>query len=71
MIIYERCICRWLKQKFGLEKYNYKPTIGGLLEMLRWVKKDLNNRNKKIQYIIDNSKQYKILTRKDIKCMMR
>ena len=39
--------------------------------MLRWVKKDLNNRNKKIQYIIDNSKQYKILTRKDIKCMMR
>lgn len=31
--IYKRCIIRWVKQKLGKEKYNYKPTLKSLIEM--------------------------------------
>ena len=66
LIIYKRCIIRWIKQKTGKEKYNYKPTLKSLFEMLKWAKQDLNNRNKKIERIINNSKEYRILKKKDI-----
>ena len=65
--IYKRCISRWIKQKTGKEKYNYKPTLKGLFEMLKWAKQDLKNKNEKIERIINYSKKYKILKRKDIK----
>ena len=67
LIIYKRCIIRWIKQKIGIEKYNYKPTLKSLLEILKWARNDINNKNKKLEYIINNSKQYKILKKKDIK----
>ena len=51
------------------EKYNYKPTLKGLFEMLRWAKQDINNKNEKIGRIIDNSKQYKILKKDDIRLL--
>lgn len=70
-IIYKRCILRWIKQKLKLEKYNYKPTIKSLFEMLGWAKKDIKNKNDKIDYIKENSKKYKILTRHDIKEMSK
>ena len=60
---------RWVKQKIGKEKYNYKPTLKGLFEMLRWAKQDINNKNEKIGRIIDNSKQYKILKKDDIRLL--
>ena len=66
LIIYKRCIIRWIKEKTGKEKYNYKPTLKSLFEMLKWAKQDLNNRNKKIERIINNSKEYRILKKKDI-----
>lgn len=69
--IYKRCILRWVKQKIGLETYNYKPTIKSLFEMLRWAKQDIRNKNKKIDYIRNNSKKYKILNRKDVKVLIR
>lgn len=65
--IYKRCITRWLKQKLGKEKYNYKPTLKSLIEILNWAKQDIKNKNEKIEYIKNNSKKYKILKKKDIK----
>ena len=65
--IYKRCITRWLKQKLGKEKYNYKPTLKSLIEMLNWAKQDIKNKNEKIEYIKNNSKKYKILKKKEIK----
>jgi adenylate kinase family enzyme len=65
--IYKRCITRWLKQKLGKEKYNYNPTLKSLIEMLNWAKQDIKNKNEKIERIINNSKNYKILKKKDIK----
>ena len=65
--IYKRCITRWLKQKLGKEKYNYKPTLKSLIEMLNWAKQDIKNKNEKVEYIKNNSKKYKILKKKEIK----
>ena len=56
-----------MKQKIGKEKYNYKPTLKSLIEMLKWANQDIKNKNEKIKRIIDNSKEYKILKKKDIK----
>ena len=58
-IIYKRCVFRWIKQKIGLEKYNYKPTIKSLFKMLKWAKQDITNKYIKIEYIKENSKRYK------------
>lgn len=65
--IYKRCISRWIKQKLGVEKYNYKPTLKGLIQMIKWARQDLKNKDKKIEYIQESSKEYKILYKKDIK----
>lgn len=67
IIIYKRCISRWIKQRLGKEKYNYKPTLKSLLEMLGWANQDFKNKNEKIERIINYSKKYKILKNKDIK----
>lgn len=65
--VYRRCIMRWIKQKFGRESYHYKPTIYSLIQMLKWAKKDLKNRNSKMDYIKENAKKYQIITLSDIK----
>lgn len=65
--IYKRCITRWIKQKIGIEKFNYNPTLKGLIQMLSWAKNDIRNKGEKIEYIKKNSKKYKILTKKEIK----
>ena len=57
--IYKRC-----KQKTGKEKYNYKPTIKSLFQMLGWARK--NTKEKKMDRIINNSKEYKVLSLKEI-----
>ena len=67
IIIYKRCISRWIKQRLGKEKYNYKPTLKSLFEMLGWANQDFKNKNEKIERIINYSKKYKILKNKDIK----
>ncbi len=69
--IYIRCVFRWIKQKIGLENYNYKPTIKSLIEMLGWAKNDLRNKNKKIKYIKEHSKKYKIISKEDINLMIK
>ena len=66
IIIYKKCISRWIKQKIGNEEYNYKPTLKSLFEMLKWARLDFKNKNEKIECIINNSKKYKILNQKDI-----
>lgn len=60
-ILYKNCVFRWIKQKAGKEKYSYKPSLKSLFEILKWVKKDIKNKNLKLQCIADNSKKYKIL----------
>lgn len=65
--IYKRCITRWLKQKLNLETYNYKPTLKSLFQMLKWAKDYFKNETTKIEYINSNSKNIRILKRKDIK----
>lgn len=54
--LYYRCIKRYIKQKIGLEEYNYKPSIKGLIDMFKWVNKDLAS--DKLEYIKNNSKKY-------------
>lgn len=68
--IYKRYISRWIKQKIDKEKYNYKPTLKSLLEMLKWAKQDLKNKEMKIKRIIDNSQEYKVLKKTDIKLII-
>lgn len=70
IIIYKRCFSRWIKQKTGKEKYNYKPTLKSLFEMLKWANQDFKNRTQKIECIINHSKKYKILKKKDIKLLV-
>ena len=64
--IYKRCISRWIKQKVGKEEYNIKPKIKNLFKMLGWANNDFKKKNEKIERIINNSKEYKILNKKDI-----
>ena len=61
IVVYKNCILRWMKQKIGKEKYNYKPSLKSLFEMLKWIKQDIKNKNLKLQRIADNSKKHKIL----------
>lgn len=64
--IYKRCISRWIRQKRGIENYNYKPTFRSLIEMMVWARKNNKEKNKKIDRIINNCKEYKILNLKEI-----
>ena len=64
--IYIRCIKRWIKQKIGLEKYNYKPTIKSLCNMLKWAHRDIENKNEKIKYIKEQAKKYRVLSQREI-----
>lgn len=65
--IYKRCLTRWIKQKLKLETYNYKPTLKSLIQMLSWAKAYFKNESTKMKYITENSKNIKVLKRKDIK----
>lgn len=69
IIIYKRCITRWVRQKIGRERYNYKPTLKSLFEMLKWAKQDLKNKKEKIERIKNNSKKYMFLKSKDVKML--
>ena len=64
--IYKRCIVRWIKQKEGKEEYSIKPTLKSLFKMFSWANNDFKKKNEKIERIINNSKEYKILNKKDI-----
>lgn len=65
-IVYKRCVLRWIKQKLGKEKYNYKPTLKGLIQMLKWAYHDMKNKDEKINYIKENTKKYEIINNKSI-----
>ena len=60
-VIYKRCILRWFKQKLGKEEYNYKPTIKGLIQMMKWARQDIESKNEKINRINELSKNYKVI----------
>ena len=66
-VLYKRCVFRWIKQKIGIESYNYKPTIKSLFENFGWIKRDVNNKKVKLNYIRKYSRKYVILNKKNIK----
>lgn len=66
-VVYKNCILRWIKQKTGKEKYNYKPSLKSLFEMIKWINQDIKNKSLKLQRIVCNSKKYKILKNTEIK----
>lgn len=70
-ILYIRIISRWIKQILRLEKYNYKPTLKSLLQLFRWVKNDIEKKEIYIEYIKNNSKEFKLLRRTDITKIIR
>lgn len=53
-----RIIKRWLKQKCGLEKANYTPTLAMLKQMLEWCQKDINKREIFIKQLKSHSDQF-------------
>lgn len=65
MLLYIRIFKRWIKQKLGLESFNYKPTIKGLIQMFNWARRGLKKQNRQINEL----KQYNltVLSSKDIK----
>lgn len=65
--IYFRVLKRWIKQKFKLEPYNYKPTIKGLFEMYGWAFKDIKVRKSKLNELHTYKHKLYILKEKDIK----
>lgn len=71
LIVYKRCFIRWIKQSIGLEHYNYKPTIKGLIEMFSWANSDFKKMDEKIEYIKNNSKKYEIISTKEIKNLIK
>lgn len=50
--LYKQLIKRYLRQKLGVEYSSYKPSIKMLINMFKWVNKDINN--SKLNYIKDN-----------------
>ena len=61
-----RIFKRWLKQKLGLEPFNYQPTIKTLFEMSEYLKKDIQNRQEKITLIKKTTSNYKIIKKVSI-----
>lgn len=65
--VYKRCLTRWIRQKLGKEEYNYKPTLKGLIQMMKWAHYDIKNKEEKINRIKENAKEYKVIKSNDIK----
>lgn len=65
-VIYKRCILRWIKQKIGKEEYNYKPTLKGLIQMMKWARQDIKNKDEKINRIKELAKNYKVINSNDL-----
>lgn len=38
IVVYKRVITRWIKQRFGKERYNYPPTLWQLFDMIKTAK---------------------------------
>ena len=70
-LIYKRCIMRWIKQKLGLEPYNYKPTLKGLKDMLGWARSNTKKRDKRIASAKELSNNVQLLTLKDVNRMIK
>lgn len=64
-LLYFRILKRWIKQKLGIEPFNYKPTIKGLIQMFKWARNGLKKQNRQLNEL----KKYNlvILSNKDIK----
>ena len=66
IVIYKRCLLRWFKQKIGKEEYNYKPTLKGLIQMMKWAHHDIRNKAEKINYIKQIARKYKVINSNEL-----
>ncbi len=65
LIVYKRLIMRYVKQKIGIEAYDYKPTLKGLKELFIWAKKGFKSKQEKIAEIKKNARKYEIINYKN------
>ena len=70
-LIYKRCIIRWIKQKLNLEPYNYKPTLAGLKDMLKWARSNTKKRDLRIASAKEYNSNLVILTLDDVNRMIK
>lgn len=63
----QRIIKRWLKQKCGLEKADYAPTLAMLKQMLEWCQKDIDKREMFIEQLKSHSDQFISLNEQELK----
>lgn len=70
-LIYKRCIMRWIKQKLGKEDYNYKPTLSGLKDMLKWARSNTKKRDLRIASAKEYNSNLVILTLEDVNRMLK
>lgn len=49
ILLYIRILKRWIKQKCGLESFNYKPTLNGLIQMYKWARNGLKKQKEQIK----------------------
>lgn len=68
--IYSRVIKRWLKQRLGIEKYNYPPTIWQFVSMLKVVKTYFKHEKEKLARINKYKEKVIYLTIKDFKTLV-
>ncbi len=64
--IYYRVVKRWVKQKLRLEKFNYKPTIKGLIQMICWAHQDIVNKDEVKKELIKYGDKVIFITSRDI-----
>ena len=62
---------RWIKQKLNLEPYNYKPTLSGLKDMLKWAKSNTKKRDLRIASAKEYNSNLVILTLDDVNRMIK
>jgi pantothenate kinase len=66
-VLKRRTLTRWIKQKNGIEKSPYKPTIKMIKNMKKRCLKDLNIREQTIMNLEEHSKKLVLLNEKTIK----
>ena len=64
-VLYKRVLLRWLKQNLGIEKAPYKTDIKMLLQMFKWVDKELDN--SKLNKLHPYEEKLEILNHKQVK----
>lgn len=69
--VYGRVIKRWIKQRLGLEKWNYPPTFYQFYDMLRVAKEYFKKENDKLEILSKYPDKIIYLSSKDLNKMIK